>query len=432
MSLVFLSLWFILRYKQWVRKGIVTKPVRKWPHSQIQLVLYTDHNGKEKPVHGGHSSWLQIFAFGIGSVAYLVSVLIQVASETNLDGVQVAKSSISLACCIVFIMFLKLYNGVFLKNTRFFQYSIAVMIGANVCEWISITISPFREHSATNVNMSIISNSSIFMSDHTEGNNFELVFDTIHSFLHPFFVEFLSISAECLFELRKTMTVNGRYHIEYKPANTDIESHLSLGDISNSHNESKRIMETNEDHFQNYQAIKAGRPLTHSNADPAVSLLTLFGKVRKHETKIFVVISACATAFYVVVYFVVNVPMTPVNRDNGTIEILDKIDESFVFGPLIVSLFVALYKLNKMNICMRNLPHFTSTDYLLLFTSSAIFVHNILRMIALIGLLVVRSKIDTYGTIFQIIFWALSIVHIWGQTQFIMTAQWLVQILRNE
>ena len=250
-SLAFLSLWFIMRYKQWVRKGIVSKPVRKWPHSHLQLVLYTDHNGNEKPVYSGHSSWLQIFVFGIGSVAYLVSVLIQLASEANVDRVQVAKSSISLSCCIVFILFLKLYNGVFLKNTRFFQYSIAVMIGANVCEWISTTIGPFWEHSTQNVTMStVINNSSILMSDHTERNSFEFVFDTIHSFLQPFFVEFLSISAASLFELWKTMRVDGRYHIEY-----------ISDDISTNHSESSRIIGTHDYHLQHYQAIEVKRVL---------------------------------------------------------------------------------------------------------------------------------------------------------------------------
>ena len=209
-SVAILILWFILRYKHWVRKGFVVIPVRTWPNSHLQLVLYTDHNGKEKPIHGGHSSLFQIVIFGIGSVAYCISVLAQVESENHVDKFQAARSLLTLTCCTLFIMFVKLYNGVFLKSTRFFYYSISVMLGALVCEWIYIAISPLWKHSAENVTMStIIGNSSISISDHTEEKNFQLIFDVIHSFLQPFFVEFLSTLTASLFELRKTMESTG-------------------------------------------------------------------------------------------------------------------------------------------------------------------------------------------------------------------------------
>ena len=96
LSLALLISWFILRYKQWIYRGYVAKPVRKWPHSNIQLVLYTEDNENKQPVHGGHSSWLQIFLFGIGSVSYLVSDLVKVASENNVDKVQVVKTLVTL------------------------------------------------------------------------------------------------------------------------------------------------------------------------------------------------------------------------------------------------------------------------------------------------------------------------------------------------
>ena len=448
-SLAFVTLWYIFRYKHWIRKGFVEIPVRKWSHSHLQLVLYTNHNGNEKPVHGGHLSWLQIVIFGIGSVTYLVSVLVQVASKKYVDKIQVGKTLINLICCTLFIMFLKRYNGVFLKNTRFFQYSIAVMIGANVCQWISITMSPFWEHSAINVNIStVISNSSSLMSDVTDRNNFELVFDIIHSFLQPFFIEFLSISAECLLELRKTMGIVRRYHIEYKPDDTGIESHLSDESINNhsvssriigtnllednvtNQNESSRINATNEDLFQNYQTIEIDGALTHPNADP-VSLSNSFKKCREYETTIVVVISACASVIHVVNCSIVLLPVTPLYKDTFVMDILNESNDAFVFAPLIVLLLVALYKLNKMNICMRKSQHFTGTDYLLLCTSSALFVYDILLIIGLVGLLVVRRDINTYVTILEIIFWAGSIVHIWAQTQFIITSQYVQRSLQK-
>ena len=115
-SLAVLNLWFILRFKHWVYKGSVAIPVRKWPHSHLQLILYKENNGNEEPVHGRHSSWLQIVLFGIGSVAYLVSDLVKVASNINVDKIEIVKNLITLACCLLSIMFLKLYNGLFSKT----------------------------------------------------------------------------------------------------------------------------------------------------------------------------------------------------------------------------------------------------------------------------------------------------------------------------
>ena len=136
-------------------------------------------------------------------------------------------------------------------------------------------------------------------------------------------------------------------------------------------------------------------------------------------------ISVCVSVIYVFIYFTVLIPVTPFFKVNLAFEILREISASFVVGPLIVLLLGALYKSNKMIVCLRKSQHFTSTDYLLVFASSALFVYSILRIIALIGLFVVRNKIDIPGTIFQILFWSLSIVHIWGQTQFIMTTQYI-------
>ena len=115
--LTILILWFILRYKHWVCKGLVVLPIRRLPHLNVQLMLYEDHDGNEEPVYGGHTAWLQIVLFGIGSIAYLISDLVKVASEITVDKVRVAKFVILFTCCFLFIGFMKLYNGVFLKNT---------------------------------------------------------------------------------------------------------------------------------------------------------------------------------------------------------------------------------------------------------------------------------------------------------------------------
>ena len=399
-TLAILIAWFILRYKQWVRTGIVKKPFRKWPHLRVQLVLYKDHNGKEEPVHGGHSSWLQIVLFGTWSVAYLISNVVKVLSETNADKIQVGKILDILACCVLFIVFLSLYNGVFLvKNTRLFNYGIAVMISADMCEWISITTSPFWEHKDNNTTILTISkNSSIPMSYHTD-SNFELVLESVQTFLQPFFVEFLSISAACLLELWETIRTNVWYHVNYKPEFT-ADEFQSIGSKNNSeeHNEFSRIHKINGHH---YQAINRNLNLLKTSR---ISLYKPYKMCSKFSTSIVVVISMFAAVVYATHCFITFMPIIPVQKDNIVIQIIYKGNITIGFGPLIMFQLLALYKIYKSNICMQKSQHFTSTNHLLLFTSAAMFVYDILRIIALIGSLAYRGNIDTFRTILQIIF----------------------------
>ena len=130
---------------------------------------------------------------------------------------------------------------------------------------------------------------------------------------------------------------------------------------------------------------------------------------------------------FVVVSFIALVPTTLLQNYKDGNETLSNINASIVVGPLIILLLVAISKLNKTNICMQKSMNFTGTDYLLLFLSSAIFVYDILLIIALIGLLVFRSNIDTLWTIFRIFYWICSIVQVWGQTKLLMTAKYIIR-----
>ena len=416
-SIALLISWSILRYKHWICMGYVVKPVRKWTHSNIQLVLYTDHNGNKEPVHGGHSSWLEILLFGIGSVSYLVSNLVKVASEINVDKIQVVMTLVTLKCCILFILFLKLYNGNFLKNTRLFHYSIAVMIGAIVCEWLSITLSPLWEYSAGNSTNSVSSrNLNISMSYAAKKENFELVLETIQNFLQPFFVEFLSISAACLLELWQTMRRDVCYQIEYKSELSNIESQSN----SQVHTESTIILEANEDHLYNYETIRDDEALLLPRSNVASSYNSK-EKCHKFQTSFVIGISICAFVFFVVVSSLQVVPMLP--KINIGKETLRKLSSALAFGPLLIILLVALYKLNNTNICMQKSKLFTSTDYLLLFTCCAMSVNQILLIFVLIGQLLCFKNTDTFWTILQVFYWVVSISNAWVQTKVLMTAQ---------
>ena len=90
------------------------------------------------------------------------------------------------------------------------------------------------------------------MSYNAKMGNVELVLETIQSFLQPFFIEFLSISAACLLELWQTMRSDVRYHIEYKSELSNIDAQSN----SNQHTESRMLCEANDDDIHNYETIR--------------------------------------------------------------------------------------------------------------------------------------------------------------------------------
>ena len=419
-SLAILILWFISRYKHWVYKGLVALPIRRLSHLNVQLMLYEDNNGNEEPVNGGHSSWLQIVLFGIGSIAYLVSDLVKVASEITVDKVRVAKFVILFTCCLLSIGFMKLYNGVFLKNTRLFHYSISVMIAAVVCEWISVTMSPLWGYSAKNA--TLITNSTISLSSHAEGN-FGLVLDMIQSFLQPFFVEFLSISATCLIDLWQTMRKEIHYQIVHEVDYSDTGFTLD-----NDQEDTSLTYESSGDPIDNHEAtgddqifltVETGSVSSHNSNDQRI-------KRYKLQTSIVVAISVCVTVLFVIACSKHITPVLRTYRDTPVVKWISDLYQPIVFAPLILLIIISLYKLNNSKIDIKKSKHFTSTDYLLLFTSSAVFVHNILQIFSLIGFFVTRSNVSTLEILYEILFWVISAIgHIWGQTQLLMTAQYI-------
>ena len=291
------------------------------------------------------------------------------------------------------------------------------MIGAVVCEWISITISPLWEHSAGNSTNTVSSrNLNISMSYASKKENFDLVLETIQSFLQPFFVEFLSISAACLLELRQTMRSDVRYHIEYNSEFSNIESQSN----SNDHTESTIIWEASEDHLHNNETIGDDTPLLHPRSS-VTSLYNSKGKLYEFQTSVVFGISVWVSVYFVVICALQVLPMSP--KIDIEKETLRKISNAFAFGPLLILLLVAFYKLNNANICMQKSKHFTTTDYLLLFTCCAIFVYEFLLIIVLIEQVFYFRNIDTVGSILQIFYWVVGIAHAWIQTKVLMTAQ---------
>ena len=299
------------------------------------------------------------------------------------------------------------------------------MIAAVACEWISVTMSPLWGYSAKNVtsNATSMTNSTISISSHVEGN-FGLVLDIIQSFLQPFFVEFLSISATCLIDLWQTMRKETQYHIVYETDCSDTGFTLN-----NNQEDTSRTFESSAEHIDNYEAtgddqtlltVETGSVSSHNSNDEGITRYKL-------QTSIVVAISVCVTVLFVTACSIL--PPTPVLRsvENTTVvKWIDDLHQATVFTPLILLIIISLYKLNNSKIGIRKSKHFTRTDYLLLFTSSAIFVYNTLHIFSLIRLLVVRSKENILEVTYRIFFWFFSAIgHIWGQTQLIMTAQYI-------
>ena len=344
--------------------------------------------------------------------------MVKVASEITIDKVRVAKFVIIFTCCFLSVVFLKLYNGVFLKNTRVFQYSISVMISAVVCEWISVSMSPLWEHLAKNAT----TNSTNSLSSHNE-DNFGIVLDIVQSFLQPFFAEFLSISATCLINLWQTMRKEIQYHIVHEEAYGDIDFTL------NNNQDTFGTLKSSGDHIDNDEAtgsdqtlltVETGSVSSHRSNDQRITWYKL-------QTSIVVAVSVCVNGLFVTVCSIL--PPSPVLRkveDTSIVKWINNVHQAVVFTPLILLINISLFMLNKRKIGIRKSKHFTSTDYLLLFTSLAIFVYNTLNIFSLIRLLAVHSKVNNVEVAYKIIFWLVSAIgHVWGQTQLIMTAQYI-------
>ena len=73
----------------------------------------------------------------------------------------------------------------------------------------------------------------------------------------------------------------------------------------------------------------------------------------------------------------------------------------------------------------------TSSGYLLLFTSSANFIYGIWKLAADIGLISSRQESDVSAIVLYTIFNFVAIIHVWIQTQHIMTINYLHRARRN-
>ena len=86
---------------------------------------------------------------------------------------------------------------------------------------------------------------------------------------------------------------------------------------------------------------------------------------------------------------------------------------------------ISLFKLLKDKTIIPVESQLTSSGYLLLSTSSAHFIYDILRVAADIGLLKSPEELDLYTIVLFILFTVGVAAHYWIQTQHIMTVNYI-------
>ena len=361
-----------------------------------------------------HPPFKQSF-FGIVSILYIISYLVKVAMEheKDVEMVKIVNNGTALGGIILAIIFLRLYEGASLKSCRFFQYSIALMIGADAWVWICITVKPLWTFSIHNT-----SNGSSNISEHLDtGTSFHLnspteIIEMIETFLQPFFVEFLSISAGCVLSLWFTMRDDPRSHTEY----------------DHQFNTETRINEQNED-LPDYSAL-----VDQSESEDSLSQSGYDTTSRSHKYLKYIVITA--SVFIGIGYWAASqiLKMGPFSfiaekvLSDSTRSVLINFIIGLVYLPLVVMTFVSIHKLQRSSDSIPLMKHFTTSDLLLLITSAGYFVYFILASIANINIFIDDWKPEC---ILYLVISTGTIVHIWAQTQFIMTAHYVHRSVRR-
>ena len=401
-----LLLYFIVKHKSFIEDGRV-----EFPQGRISDINDNSTNNFPASQDGRsyHSPSFHIIFFGIVSIIYIISYLVTVIMEheTDVKTAKIVDNSVAVGCIILVIIFLCRYEGASLKSCRFFQYSIALMIGADAWVWICITVKPlwtFSIHNASNGPLNISGHSDTGTSFHL--NSTIAIVEMVETFLQPFFVEFLSISAGCALSLWFTMRDDPRSHTEY----------------DHQFNRETRINEQNED-LPDYGAL-----FDQSESENSLLQGRCDTTSRSHKYLKYIVIAASVfigTGYWAASEILEIGPLTFIlekHLSEATRSVLTKIITGLVYLPLVVMNFISIHKVQRSSDDIPQMKHFTTSDLLLLITSAGYFVYFILRSIANINIFI-NDREPEY--ILYLVISAGTLVHIWAQTQFIMTSHYV-------
>ena len=370
-------LWLIVKQKDLISRGYVQFPSKRSCESTRSVKTNT--------------SRVHIVVFGIGGTLYLICTVINKTLKTQI--IPSVSFCTLFVCFSLYIVAIYKYYGATLQNKGVFHYGIALMIGANAWSWIIITIYPLYEaFSWKSPAFNISTINEVERNSSTSSLN---VLETFEGFLQPFLVEFLSLSAGCLVSLWQTM----RPRTTRPEIQPQIPAERDFGDILDSENEREE-----PDHRQ-----------YHTSANRLKYFVLSFS--------IFV-----AGGYFIVLQLLNPGPFSKfadhILDDNTRVK-YRQIIAIVVYGPLLVMNIVSLFNLHRDKTAMRVQSQLTSSGYLLLFTSSAQYVYTVWRLAASIGLLCFHHRLDVSSIAIHIFFAFMVVLHIWSQTQHIMTVNYI-------
>ena len=347
-----IALLFIWKHKSMILESSLVLPYSHRSYSNLNFSpldqVDQNHNAQQCQ---GHLSYFQIVLFGAGSVVYCIIHLIRKTVDYSLSTGQLMKFGGLLMCCILYTLFLRKYNGVSIKSSGLFQFSLAAMIGGQAFAWISITISVLWYLSEDNSTISAWNMTNTVFNNVEQAPEFnaELGIEMIECLLEPFFAEFLTISTGCFMQLWNTMTENGtQHHLMY-------EAETIQSTIQN-----ERVP------LQDYGAIlRAENPSLTAQRIQDKKL-----KCLQFQTCITVLISVLAGVVYVIMCEMRDIgPFTKILYPHGistNFQILfSQVVAFLIYSPFFVIIYINYKLQNSIHGIPKRKP-LGSSDYLLL------------------------------------------------------------------
>ena len=387
-------LWCIARREYWVHIGLVKLP--------------------QRPTHGKRFS-LPIIIFGFGSVLLFMCYLIKHTLEGLSDAYDIAlfiNDGIYVVAFVIFLIFLKQYQHVSLKNYAFFHYVIALIIGGGVCVWTTVIICPFWEtlpFTNTTILPAHYDHQQVKSGLKTFHASPYSIMKIIEAFLRPFFVEFLTVAMGILLDLWQTM----RYTRKCIPHNLL----PSERDISNNQDEECT------QHYPGNQEVD----LIPQDV-PILDETIISSTVKSKRYRIIVTfVSVLLALGYLAAGLTLGTgpfqKYVSKNLPDSVRVILYRVVEFGTHLPLYITNIVILYRIRRSPRNISLTTPLTSSDYLLLLLAALNFTYLCLKIIDSLGGLI--SEFSQIYLTFSLCTLIISVIHIWIQTRFLLTINYL-------
>ena len=295
------------------------------------------------------------------------------------------------------MVFFKAYDGARFESRSIFHYAFAVWIAADWWHWFAMTATPLVDATAdegvTNETYMCLVNLTA-MSRFTED---------LQTYLKPMNIEYATVSIGVLFQLWGTMTNRDATHQKNKRSfctGLKIQNPCTLpltdSDITDEHATSSQLQITFKGIFKKYTCVIV-----------VTSVLGLINLVLQIE----------------------------ISEQYGIPDFIDKHDhkrDTTIRSIIIwlLTLFLILPTILLLIPSTRTLKHpipgkysLGMNDYLLLFTSAFIFIYDLLRLGAVVGLMQMNTKKDYLMALFGLAFSSGFTLQTCMQTKFLITVQ---------